>query len=258
MPSTSQWKKNTSNAVILLHKLCLSIDSVQQLDVRVETKTLDNVFITTVVSIQYQVLQEKAYEAFYELTNPTQQITAHVYDVVRSQLPTLELDSVFEAKEELAMAVKNSLTETMTQYGYQILQSLITDLDPDQRVKNAMNEINSSKRLKFAVAERAEGEKILKVKSAEAEAEAKYLSGVGVAKQRKAIVDGLRTSIVDFSEGVRDVSNKDIMDLLLLTQYFDCINSVGTANHCKTTFVPSSKSVTDNFRNSQMQAAISV
>ena len=91
---------------------------------------MDNVFITTVVSIQYQVLQEKAYEAFYELTNPTQQITAHVYDVVRSQLPTLELDSVFEAKEELAMAVKNSLTETMTQYGYQILQSLITDLDP--------------------------------------------------------------------------------------------------------------------------------
>jgi len=231
---------------------------VQQLDVRVETKTMDNVFITTVVSIQYQVLQEKAYEAFYELTNPTQQITAHVYDVVRSQLPTLELDSVFEAKEELAMAVKNSLTETMTQYGYQILQSLITDLDPDQRVKNAMNEINSSKRLKFAVAERAEGEKILKVKSAEAEAEAKYLSGVGVAKQRKAIVDGLRSSIVDFSEGVRDVSNKDIMDLLLLTQYFDCINSVGTSGHCKTTFVPSSKSSSDNFRNAQMQAALSM
>merc|ERR1719215_74045 len=231
---------------------------VQQLDVRVETKTMDNVFITTVVSIQYQVLQEKAYEAFYELTNPTQQITAHVYDVVRSQLPTLELDSVFEAKEELALAAKNSLTETMTQYGYQILQSLITDLDPDQRVKNAMNEINSSKRLKFAVAERAEGEKILKVKSAEADAESKYLSGLGVAKQRKAIVDGLKSSIVDFSEGVNDVSNKEIMDLLLLTQYFDCINSVGTAPHCKTTFVPSSKGPSDEFRNAQMQAAIAV
>ena len=127
-----------------------------------------------------------------------------------------------------------------------------------QRVKNAMNEINSSKRLKFAVAERAEGEKILKVKSAEAEAESKYLSGVGVAKQRKAIVDGLRSSIVDFSEGVSDVSNKEIMDLLLLTQYFDCINSVGTAPHCKTTFVPSSKGPSDDFRNSQMQAAIAV
>lgn len=227
---------------------------VQQLDVRVETKTLDNVFIQTVVSIQYQVLPEKAYEAFYELTNPTQQITAHVYDVMRSQLPTLELDAVFEAKEELALAVKSSLTEVMGQYGFQILQALITDLDPDQRVKNAMNEINSSKRLKFAVAERAEGDKILKVKSAEAEAESKYLSGVGVAKQRKAIVDGLRTSIVDFSEGVQGTKSKDIMDLLLLTQYFDCVRDVGVAGHCKTTFVPSSKSGQDAFRNSILQA----
>lgn len=227
---------------------------VQQLDVRVETKTLDNVFIQTVVSIQYQVLPEKAYEAFYELTNPTQQITAHVYDVMRSQLPTLELDAVFEAKEELALAVKNSLTEVMGQYGFQILQALITDLDPDQRVKNAMNEINSSKRLKFAVAERAEGDKILKVKSSEAEAESKYLSGVGVAKQRKAIVDGLRTSIVDFSEGVQGTKSKDIMDLLLLTQYFDCVRDVGVAGCCKTTFVPSSKSGQDAFRNSILQA----
>jgi regulator of protease activity HflC (stomatin/prohibitin superfamily) len=137
---------------------------------------------------------------------------------MRSQLPTLELDAVFEAKEELALAVKNALSETMTGYGYQILQALITDLDPDQRVKNAMNEINSSKRLKYAVAERAEGDKILQVKSAEAEAEAKYLSGVGVAKQRKAIVDGLRTSIVDFSDNIEGTSTKEVMDLLLLTQ----------------------------------------
>lgn len=137
---------------------------------------------------------------------------------MRSQLPTLELDAVFEAKEDLALAVKNALSETMTGYGYQILQTLITDLDPDQRVKNAMNEINSSKRLKFAIAERAEGDKILQVKSAEAEAEAKYLSGVGVAKQRKAIVDGLKLSIVDFSDGVQGSSTKEVMDLLLLSQ----------------------------------------
>mmetsp|Transcript_1766 Transcript_1766/g.2471 ORF Transcript_1766/g.2471 Transcript_1766/m.2471 type:complete len:280 (+) Transcript_1766:146-985(+) len=227
---------------------------VQQLDVRVETKTLDNVFITTVVSVQYQILREKVYEAFYALTNPTQQITAHVYDVMRSQLPTLELDAVFEAKEDLALAVKNALSETMNQYGYQILQALITDLDPDQRVKNAMNEINSSKRLKFAVAERSEGDKILQVKSAEAEAEAKYLSGVGVAKQRKAIVDGLKSSIVDFSDGVKGSSTKDVMDLLLLTQYFDMVRDVGQANHCKTTFVPSSRSVGDDIRSSLLQA----
>jgi len=115
---------------------------VQQLDVRVETKTLDNVFITAVVTIQYQVLQEKVYEAFYALTDPQRQITAHVFDVLRAELPTLELDAVFEAKEELALTVKNALTEIMTKYGYQIMQVLITDLDPDQRVKNAMNQIN--------------------------------------------------------------------------------------------------------------------
>merc|ERR1719168_239543 len=173
---------------------------------------------------------------------------------MRSQLPTLELDAVFEAKEELALAVKNALAEVMGSYGYQIVQVLITDLDPDQRVKNAMNEINSSKRLKFAVAEKAEGRKIMQVKSAEAEAEAKYLSGVGVAKQRKAIVDGLRTSIVDFNEGVKGSNSKDIMDLLLLTQYFDCIKDVGAAGSCKTTFVPCNKGMGDELRSSLLQA----
>lgn len=227
---------------------------VQQLDVRVETKTLDNVFLTAVVSVQYQVLRENILEAFYALTNPAQQITAHVYDVMRSQLPTLELDAVFEAKEDLAAAVKEALSKTMAQYGYQILNALITDLDPDQRVKNAMNEINSSKRLKFAVAERAEGDKILQVKSAEAEAEAKYLSGVGVAKQRKAIVDGLRSSIVDFHDNIDGTSTKEVMDLLLLTQYFDMIQGVGTANHCRTTFVPTSRTMGDDVRNSLLQA----
>lgn len=227
---------------------------VQQLDVKVETKTLDNVFITTVVSIQYQVLQEKVYDAFYALTDPSRQITAHVFDVLRAELPNLDLDSVFEAKDDLALTVKNALSETMTQYGYQILQVLVTELDPPTRVKNAMNEINSSERLKYAVAEQSEGQKILKVKSAEAEAESKYLSGVGVAKQRKAIVDGLRESITDFSGGVKGATNKDIMDLLLLTQYFDCIRDVGSASNCKTTFVPCSKSIGDDMRTSLLQA----
>lgn len=203
---------------------------------------------------RYQVLRDKVYEAFYVLTNPAQQITAHVYDVMRSQLPNLELDAVFEAKEELALEVKNALADTMTTYGYQIVQVLISDLDPDQRVKNAMNEINSSKRLKYAIAERAEGDKILQVKAAEAEAESKYLSGVGVAKQRKAIVDGLRNSIVDFSDHVEGSSTKEVMDLLLLTQYFDMVRDVGSANHCKTTFVPSSRTPTDSMRNSLLQS----
>lgn len=227
---------------------------VQQLDVRVETKTKDNVFLTAVVSVQYQVIREKVYQSFYSLTNTQQQITAHVYDVMRSQLPTLDLDAVFEAKEDLALAVKNALQETMSEYGYQILQALITDIDPDNRVKQAMNEINSAKRLKYAVAEKAEGQKTIQVKSAEAEAEAKYLSGVGVAKQRNAIVDGLRTSIVDFSEGVQGTSSKEVMDLLLLTQYFDCIKDVGSAKHCKTTFVPSGNVGGAGMRNSLLIA----
>ena len=179
--------------------------------------------------------------------------SAHVYDVMRATLPTLELDAAFEAKEELATSVKAALSESFTSYGYQILQTLITDLDPDQRVKNAMNEINSSKRLKFAVAERAEGDKILQVKSAEAGAEALYLSGVGVSRQRKAIVDGLKNSIVEFS-GETSANTKDVMDLLLLTQYFDMIRDVGTANHCRTTFVPASRSSGDAMRTSLLQA----
>jgi len=227
---------------------------VQQINVRVETKTADNVFLTTVVTVQYQVVREKVYEAFYSLTNPVQQMTAHIYDVIRSQLPTLELDAVFEAKEDLSLAVKNALSETFNRYGYQILQALITDLEPDDRVKSAMNEINSAKRLKYAVAEKSEGEKILQVKAAEAEAEAKYLSGVGVAKQRKAIIDGLRSSIVDFSDGVKGTSSKEVMDLLMLTQYFDTIKDVGSAKHCKTTFVPSSKGAVDVLRQGLLQA----
>jgi len=218
-----------------------------------ETKTLDNVFLTAVVSVQYQVLKESVFEAYYALTNPAQQITAHVYDVMRATLPTLELDAAFEAKEELATSVKAALSESFTSYGYQILQTLITDLDPDQRVKNAMNEINSSKRLKFAVAERAEGDKILQVKSAEAGAEALYLSGVGVSRQRKAIVDGLKSSIVEFS-GETSADTKDVMDLLLLTQYFDMIRDVGTANHCRTTFIPASRTSGDEMRMSLLQA----
>ena len=141
-----------------------------------------------------------------------------------------------------------------TQYGYQILNALITDLDPDNRVKQAMNEINSSKRLKFAVAEQAEGAKILQVKSAEAEAEAKYLSGVGVAKQRRAIVDGLRHSIVDFASGVQGTTAKDVMDLLLLSQYFDMIRDTAGHGQCKTVFVPASKSPQDLTRDAMLQA----
>lgn len=211
---------------------------VQSLNVRCETKTLDNVFVDVVVSVQYQVLPDAVYDAFYRLTDPRKQITAYVYDVVRSTIPNQTLDRAFEEKEEIAQSVKRSLSQTMSSYGYQILNTLVTDMNPDMRVRTAMNEINANKRLKEAAYERAEGEKVLVVKSAEAEAESKYLSGVGVARQRKAIVDGLRESISEFNSSIKGTNAKDVIDLLLITQYFDMLKDVGAKDNCATVFIP--------------------
>jgi len=172
---------------------------VQQLDVEIETKTLDNVFVMVVVSIQYSPIQERLWEAFYALENVKKQIRAYIEDAVRAVLPTQTLDGAFESKEVIALSIKHRLDATMHTYGYLILNSLVTDMTPDYRVRNAMNEINASKRLKEAAAEKAEGDKVLSVKSAEAEAESKYLQGVGVARQRKAIMDGLKGSIAEFT-----------------------------------------------------------
>ena len=193
---------------------------VQQLEVKCETKTLDNVFIEVIVAIQYNVLQEKVSEAFYELTNPRRQITAYVYDVVRSTLPRNTLDRAFESKEEIAVAIKKSLSATMHRFGYLIVNALVTDMTPDSRVRAAMNEINASKRLK------------------EAAAESKYLSGVGVARQRKAIVDGLKGSIAGFTSNITGTSPKDVVDLLLITQYFDMLRDIGSRPECSTVYIP--------------------
>jgi regulator of protease activity HflC (stomatin/prohibitin superfamily) len=200
---------------------------IQQLDVVCETKTKDNVFVQVAVSVQYRVLPEKVYDAFYRLTNPCDQIRSYVYDVVRSTVPRLELDATFESKADIADACQNQLKSVMSEYGYEILESLVTDLSPDNKVKTVMNEINASKRMRMANSFRAEADKLKQVKAAEAEAEARYLSGVGVARQRKAIVAGLQESINDFKTDVAGTSPKDVMDLLLLTQYFDLLRDVG-------------------------------
>lgn len=215
---------------------------VQQLNVNCETKTLDNVFVQVQVVVQYKVKPELVYDAFYKLDNSKAQIQAYVFDTVRSVLPTLNLDAAFEAKEEIALEVKNALKETMESFGYQIMQCLVTDLNPDAKVKSAMNQINEATRMREANKEKAEGEKILLVKAAEADCDAKKLSGEGVAKQRKAIVDGLRDSILDFSAGDNSVdgtSPKDVIDLLLLTQYFDMLKDIGTNPSTSTVFLPS-------------------
>ena len=200
---------------------------MKQLDVICETKTKDNVFIQVGVAVQYRVVTESAYDAWYRLTNPTSQIQAYVFDVIRSTVPRLELDAAFESKDDIARAVFEQLQNVMKDYGYSIVNTLVTDLAPDSKVKASMNEINAARRLKEAASHQAEAEKVRQVKAAEAEAEARYLSGLGVARQRKAIVEGLKSSVSEFSEEVTGASPKDVMDILLLSQYFDTLSVVG-------------------------------
>eukprot|EP00921_Rhytidocystis_pertsovi_P015135 GHVQ01024191.1.p1 GENE.GHVQ01024191.1~~GHVQ01024191.1.p1 ORF type:complete len:247 (+),score=35.29 GHVQ01024191.1:413-1153(+) len=194
-----------------------------QLDVLVETKTKDNVFVQINISVQYAVQRDKVFEAQYSLQNPVDQIRSYVFDVVRSTVPNQNLDEVFESKDDIATAVKHQLKATMDAFGYSIVKTLVTDINPDQRVKNAMNEINASKRNRIAAQEKAEADKLLAVKRAEAEAEAKFLQGEGIARQRKAIIEGLRDSVTDFSSNIQGMNAKDVLDLVLITQYFDTL-----------------------------------
>ncbi|XP_047322848.1 hypersensitive-induced response protein 1-like [Impatiens glandulifera] len=211
---------------------------VQQLDVRCETKTKDNVFVTVVASIQYRAMADKAVDAFYKLSNTKAQIQAYVFDVIRASVPKLELDSVFEQKNKIAKAVEEELEKAMSAYGFEIVETLIIDIEPDAQVKKAMNEINAAARLRVAANEKAEAEKILQVKRAEGEAEAKYLSGLGIARQRQAIVDGLRDSVLTFSKNVPGTSAKDVMDMVLITQYFDTMKEIGANSKSSAVFIP--------------------
>ncbi|KAJ0959987.1 hypothetical protein J5N97_000243 [Dioscorea zingiberensis] len=200
---------------------------LQQLDV-CETKTKDNVFVNVVASIQYRALANKASDAFYKLSNTRTQIQAYVFDVIRASVPKLLLDDAFEQKNEIAKAVEEELEKAMSAYGYEIVQTLIVDIEPDEHVKRAMNEINAAARLRVAANEKAEAEKILQIKRAEGEAESKYLSGLGIARQRQAIVDGLRDR----------TTAKDVMDMVLVTQYFDTMKEIGASSKSSAVFIP--------------------
>jgi len=213
---------------------------VRQLDIPVETKTSDNVFVKVVVSVQFRALEDKVYEAFYKLENPEQQITAFIFDVVRAQVPKIKLDDVFEKKDDVANAVKTELTEMMSSFGYIIVKALVTDIDPDAKVKAAMNEINEAQRLRVAANERGEAEKILKIKQAEADARSKALQGQGIADQRSAIVNGLRESVGKFQESVPGTSATDVMSLVLMTQYFDTLKEIGNTSNSNTILIPHS------------------
>lgn len=227
---------------------------LKSLPIKFETKTKDNVFVHVEVSVQYQVMPEHVYDAYYKLTDPEHQIRAYVYDVVRSQVPKINLDDVYTTKEELADAVREQLEHVMKDFGYRIVQTLITDITPDATVVHAMNEINAAQRLREAATDKAEAEKILVVKAAEAEATSKYHAGLGVARQRTAIIEGLRDSVVDFTDMIDGTDPKDVMDLVLITQYFDTLKDLGASS--KTVFLPGSSSAAqDDMRTAIMSAS---
>ncbi|MDO8266049.1 MAG: SPFH domain-containing protein [Candidatus Saccharibacteria bacterium] len=231
---------------------------VQQLDVRVETKTKDNVFVFVIVSVQYFVIPEKVIDAFYKLQNADAQITSYVYDVVRARVPSILLDNVFETKDDIAQAVKVELEQIMDDFGYGILKTLVTDIDPDAKVKASMNEINAAQRLRVAAVEQAEADKIRVVKAAEAEAESKALQGRGIADQRTAIVNGLRSSVAEFQNGVEGTSAQDVMNLVLMTQYFDTLKDVGLSSNSNTIMIPHSPAgmndISEQLRNAMITA----
>jgi len=213
---------------------------VQQLVVKVETKTRDNVFVFITVAIQYNVMKDKVYEAYYKLSQPQAQIEAHVSASIRARAPKIPLDALFEIKEDLARGVGEELEKCMSTFGFAILDVLITDIDPNAAVKHAMNEINSSERLRVAALSKAEAAKILKVKEAEADAEARHLAGKGIALARQAIVHGLEDSVHAFTSHVAGTNPSDIMNLILTTQYFDMLKEMGANSRSNTVYIPHS------------------
>jgi len=211
---------------------------IQQLDVIIETKTKDNVFVKMKVSVQFKVIQEKVYEAFYKLEYPHDQITSYVFDVVRAEVPKLKLDDVFERKDDIAIAVKRELNEAMTTYGYDIINTLITDIDPDIQVKNAMNRINAADREKTAAEYEAEAGRIRIVAKAKAEAESKKLQGLGIADQRREIARGLVES-VDILNRV-GINSQEASALIVVTQHYDTLQAIGADANSNLILLPNS------------------
>ena len=196
-------------------------------------------FVNLGVSVQFLAISDKIFDAFYKLTDVNSQITSYVYDVVRAEVPKKTLDKVFETKDELAQTIKEELSDSMDDFGYSIVKSLITDIDPDQNVKDAMNRINATARLRVAAENEAEAEKIRQVKSAEADAEAKKLQGKGVAEQRAAIIEGFKASIGDLKEVTgSDVKTQDVMNMVMMVQYFDALRDIGTTGENNAVLIP--------------------
>ena len=210
---------------------------VNQITLTMETKTKDNVFVTIPISVQNRVRPEKVYDAYYKLSNPEQQIQSYVEQVILGHVPGMTLDEVFASQSGIAAAVKQELDADMAGFGYEIVNVLVTDIVPDAKVKSAMNDINAAQREQVAANARGEAEKILVVKKAEAEAESKALQGQGIANQRKAIIEGLQGSIEQFQKVIGDTSTSEVMQLVLVTQYFDTLKSIGESDKTNTLFL---------------------
>ena len=210
---------------------------VNQITLTMETKTKDNVFVTIPISVQNRVRPEKVYDAYYKLSDPVAQIKSYVEQVILGHVPGMTLDEVFASQSSIAAAVKLELDADMATFGYEIVNVLVTDIIPDQKVKSAMNDINAAQREQVAANARGEAEKILVVKKAEAEAESKALQGQGIANQRKAIIEGLQLSVEQFQKAVEGATSKEVMQLVLVTQYFDTLKSIGENDKTNTLFL---------------------
>ena len=211
---------------------------IQQLDVVVETKTKDDVFVKLKVSVQFQVIKTKVYDAFYKLDYPHDQITSYVFDVVRAEVPKMKIDSVFERKDDVAVAVKAELNDAMTEYGYDIVKTLVTDIDPDAQVKEAMNRINAAEREKVAAQFEGDAARILIVEKAKAEAESKRLQGQGIADQRREIARGLEDSVKVLNNV--DINSQEASALIVVTQHYDTLQSVGAESNSNLILLPNS------------------
>ncbi|QNM85040.1 SPFH domain-containing protein [Polaribacter pectinis] len=211
---------------------------IQQLDVIIETKTLDDVFVKLKVSVQYKVISEKVYEAFYKLDYPHDQITSYVFDVVRAEVPKMKLDDVFVKKDDIALAVKAELNDAMSDYGFDIIKTLVTDIDPDGQVKEAMNRINASEREKVAAQYEGDAQRILIVERAKAEAESKRLQGQGIADQRREIARGLEESVEVLNQV--GINSQEASALIVVTQHYDTLQSLGQETNSNLILLPNS------------------
>ncbi len=220
---------------------------IQQLDVIVETKTLDDVFVRLKISVQYKVIRDKVYDAFYKLDYPHDQITSYVFDVVRAEVPKMKLDDVFVKKDDIAIAVKTELNDAMMVFGYDIIKTLVTDIDPDAQVKEAMNRINASEREKIAAQFEGDAARILIVEKAKAEAESKRLQGQGIADQRREIARGLEESVEVLNKV--GINSQEASALIVVTQHYDTLQSIGGETNSNLILLPNSPQAGSNMLN---------